>query len=88
MKKVVCVNEKEQSSVDKPKVLKGRTYTVIDTVYEKKQISGGIIHPAGTYYVLLEMPPDIGYHASLFIDLIEDQQDETEFNRNYKTEQI
>jgi len=46
----------------------------------------GYIITDGIYYQLIELPAL--YHNSMFIEIIETQQDETEFNRNYIKEKI
>lgn len=79
--KVICIktdtiHTSGPNIVPNGSLIEGNVYTVIDTdVYDGR-----------TYYRLAEIKYFAFYGAHLFIPI--SSIDETEFNRNYKTEQI
>ena len=85
--RVFCKDDKGQVSHE-PMVVKGRIYTVIEETFYKKESEGSYTTPRGTYYTLAEMGFEYAYHSSMFMPIEEDQQDETEFERNYKKELV
>lgn len=90
MQKVVCIDESCQPlEVDGvARVKKGNVYTVVETIFSKEERKDNIRYIGGTYYILAECGNLVGYHDSMFIEINEIQQDETEFERNYKTEKV
>lgn len=75
--RVVCINDGKQYFDHLPKVKKGNMYTVINEFdYDGKRGIGG------KYYVFVETGNSVAFHHSIFININEDQQDETEFERS------
>ena len=83
--RVICIEDKDQFDEPCP-VKKGRIYTVLDALNLKREEFDGYYHRAGIWYRLMEMPHDKAYMSDMFIEIEEDQQDETEFERNYQTQ--
>ena len=85
--RVVCIESAKVMEAC-PKIIKGNVYTVIG----EKNITGwkrGLWTAVdGLYYELLEVGDKAYYHHSAFVIINEDQQDETEFERNYKKELV
>lgn len=84
MKKVVCIKDDEQGD-DVYRVKKGRIYTVIEEGYRDFSEDYRYIYQAGVYYTLAEMGDNVEFYSGAFLDIEEDQQDETEMIREYNT---
>jgi len=74
--KVVCINDNCICEAHVPLLIKGNTYTVIDSGHVEKYTSKGKRAESGTYYKLVET--NCWYHSSLFVQINEIQQDEEE----------
>jgi hypothetical protein len=85
--RVICINDNEQYD-EGPKVIKGHIYTVVGInkigYFEDELYT----YDAGDYYILAECGDDDEYLADAFIQIIENQQDETEMERNYQKETV
>ncbi len=93
--RVICIDDSGQNYEEGyPHVKRGRIYTVMSNHNEEEKIvvdeqrKVRIKYVAGEYYTLAEMGDEPGYHSSMFMVIEEDQQDETEFERNYEKEKI
>lgn len=77
MFKVICINDKSPyaAPVAPWKIKEGEVYTVTNTGYTK----WGIVYE-------LNIQPGVGYWPEFFVPLSE--IDETEMERNYKTEKV
>lgn len=76
--RVVCI-ESGKALPNQAAPQKGYVYTVIDSKEEGRRFGPGYTTKPGLYYRLLEI--GVWSHSCLFIEIIEDQQDETEFDR-------
>lgn len=85
--RVVCIScDPKKCHKDVKPAIIGRIYTVIDTKpHTEWNLPGYKITP-GTYYKVIEKYG--WHHESIFVPIIEDQQDETEFERNYQKETV
>lgn len=76
--RVICIDDTDQFIEQIPHIKKGNIYTVIDVTYSLEGVVNGIKVVEGIYYVLAECGDDAAYHKSMFIEINEDQIDETE----------
>ena len=77
--RVVCVDDKWPLEDKCPKLVMGNIYHVTDTIKVNSfRTSSGKLADSGIYYVLFEMGKIPVYHSSLFVEINENQQDETE----------
>lgn len=82
--RVVCIDEKQQGSAEGPSVKRGNLYTVIDVLKEDNteyEVNSGWRAEKGDYYILAEIGDQHAFHTSLFLQINEDQKDETEMER-------
>ena len=86
--RVVCINDSNQYCHDLPMVKKGNIYTVIEKRINRNNRIGNELFTLGIHYILAEMGTKAAFHESMFIPINEEQQDETEFNRNYQTTKV
>ena len=84
--RVICIYDNDQDGDDIPSVIKGNIYTVINSKYIPQEEDEHYEYDAGIYYTLIEMGGENCYHSSMFLPINENQQDETEFTRNYNKE--
>lgn len=86
--KVVCIDDTDQYCKDIASVKKGNIYTVIDfyRLDSPKIIRDQYSCKAGCYYILAECGNGVGFHESMFIEINENQMDETTFERTYNKE--
>lgn len=85
--RVVCIYDKEQfngpNSPPLPNVKKGCIYTVVEIQDEPYEEFDHCYCEAGKYYVLAETGEETLYHESMFIPIIDNQQDEKEMEREW-----
>lgn len=81
--KVICIDDTSQFYHDLPFVKKGNIYNVVEVVKNEMSFVGG--HPAyiGDHYILAECGNSAAFYYKMFIQINEDQQDETTFERDY-----
>ena len=84
--RVVCIDDSKMDLDGLPKPKKGSIYTVLTSKhYDSKLVQGKYWSNEGVYYTLVELGKRCAYAANAFVVINEEQQDETEFNRNYQT---
>lgn len=81
--RVVCVDNKIIAQESVPQLIIGNIYTVIDTTIVKDLVLKDFrLAEDGLYYKTVEA--GAWFHSSLFIEINENLQDETEMERTYK----
>ena len=90
--RVICIDDKEQYDKEQydegPNVIKGHIYTVVEINKREYSEDDLYTYDAGDYYTFVECGDDNEYLADMFIQIIENQQDETEMERNYQKETV
>lgn len=85
--KVICIDDSDQLPPE-PMVKKGHVYTVVEENRRKRRQTKDWVCPAGIFYTLIEMGGDVEFYYKRFVKVIEDQQDEKEFERNYNKQVV
>jgi hypothetical protein len=85
--RVICI-ETVRTENGCPQLTKGNIYTIFDQQTVIGFRRNGHRAEDGVYYKLAEIGSHALYHHSAFIQINEDQQDETEFERNYQKEKV
>lgn len=83
--RVVCIRDGLHKP-DSATVKRGNIYTVVGEKEVAEKIEGEYRTIGGLYYYIVEI--DCFAHSRLFVAINEDQQDETEFEREYNKEKV